>query len=287
MNQKKILGRGLNSLIPQRTVGVFAKPVFQFASEGQILKVPVDKVFPNPKQPRKDFGHQSLEELINSIREHGIIQPLIVVEAGDGYELIAGERRLRSAKILGLKTVPVIVRKAKEQEKLELALIENIQRQNLNPIEEAVAYQRLIDEFSLTQEEAAKRVGKSRSVVANALRLLVLPEEIQKALMENKIYEGHAKVLAGLPTAKEQLAFFRKIMKSKLTVGETEKTVKENKPESLTKPNYNPGVKDKEDILRRLLGTKVKIEERGGKGKISIDFYSLEELNNIIKKINK
>ena len=196
------LGKGLSSLIPPKIdKEIFSKASAILPGEERISQIPVDKIKANPHQPRSNFDHESLEDLTNSIKEHGILQPLILAPAGNNYQVIAGERRWRAAQLLNLKTVPAVVREMEEQQKLELALVENIQRQDLNPIEEAVAFQRLIDEFSLTQEEVSRRVGKSRAAVANTLRLLSLPAAIQKALMSGKINFSAARIIAGLPPA--------------------------------------------------------------------------------------
>lgn len=285
------LGRGLDSLIPKKTIFPTTpspdKPDETIGGE-RILQLSPSQIAVNPHQPRHEFGHADLEELINSIKEHGIFQPLIVTKEGMGYELIAGERRLRAAKILELPTVPAIVREANESQKLELAIIENVQRKNLNPIEEALAYQRLIDEFSLTQEDVAKKVSKSRAAVANTLRLLDLPTEVQEAISQEKISEGHAKVLAGIETPEEQLKFFKKIVEEELNVRETEKVVKESKPVSARTGKLPPlpdaEVLAQEEELRKKLGTKVKIEKKDGKGKIIVEFYSEEELRELINK---
>jgi len=280
------LGRGLNSLIP-------SKKVIQAFSEAEapqgvrLIDVPVKNIRPNPKQPREDFGYQDLEDLINSIKEHGILQPLIVTKIdGENYELIAGERRYRAAKFLNLRTVPAVVRTVKDQEKLELALVENIQRKNLNPIEEARAFSRLMQEFNLTQENVAERIGKSRPVVANALRLLGLPEEIQQALRSGKIKESHARTLLALSDEKSQIKYFAKILKGELSVRETENAVRRAKGVRQTKIN-NPILAAKEEAIRGALGTKVEIKKRGERGQVIIHFYSDEELNNLVKKISK
>lgn len=282
------LGRGLSSLIPPKKI-ITAEIKRELRAGGQFLDLPVQKIKPNPKQPREDFGYQELEDLINSIREHGILQPLIVSKVDeDGYELIAGERRLRAAKILNLKTVPVIVRTVRGQEKLELALIENIQRKDLNPIEEARAFQKLISEFGLTQEEVAKKIGKSRPVVANTLRLLTLPEEIQRALRDRKISESHARTLVSLSDSKKQLKYFEKILKNNLTLRQTEGAVKRARRGKIQEAsNFNPSLAAKEETLRNALGTKVEIKKRGQSGQILIHFYSDEELNGILRKITK
>jgi ParB family chromosome partitioning protein len=227
-----------------------------------------------------------LNDLAESIKEHGIISPLIATRHGDRFELIAGERRLRSAKLIGLKTVPVIIREENEQKKLEVALIENLQRENLNPLETARAYKRLIDEFNITQEEAAKKVGKARSSVANALRLLALPLEVQEALDSGKISEAHAKYLLGIDGQEKQLVMLKKILRHDLTVAQTDKEIKRL---GGTKAAKNKDYFDqaKEDELSEALSTKVEIKRQGRGGKIIIDFYSDEELGEILTKIRK
>lgn len=281
------LGRGLNSLIPPKKISQAFSSGVEAAPQGvRLVDVPVKNIRPNPKQPREDFGYQDLEDLINSIKEHGILQPLVVTKIdGENYELIAGERRYRAAKFLNLKTVPAIVRTAKDQEKLELALIENIQRKNLNPVEEAKAFQRLMNEFNLTQEEVSQRVGKSRSVVANTLRLLGLPEEILQALRSGKIKESHGRTLLSLPDNKAQLKYFSKILKSEVNVRDMEGVAR--KARGVKQRKVEPALVAKEELLRSVFGTKVEIKKRGNKGQIIIHFYSDEEYSDIIKKISK
>ncbi len=292
---KSGLGRGLNSLIPNRINNEIdeaekVKEVFDDSSE-KVRQLEIDRIAVNPWQPREHFDHSQLEDLVNSIKQHGILQPLIVSPAeGGNFQLIAGERRLKAASILELKTVPCLVRDTEKLEKLELALIENIQRANLNPIEEAKAYQKLIDEFDLTQEEVGSRVGKKRATVSNALRLLDLSEEIQQALKENKITTGHAKVILSAEAEEVRQKLFKKILKFNLTVRETEGEVKSAKggPASGGKGHEKDiEIKEKEDILRKALGTKVTINKKGEAGSITIDFYSQEELNGIIDKIKE
>lgn len=285
------LGRGLSSLIPPKRIvkslSELEKPEITLGVK--LLELPVKNIRPNPKQPREDFGYQELEDLINSIREHGILQPLIVSKTdGENYELIAGERRLRAAKVLNLKTVPAIVRTARNQEKLELALIENIQRKDLNPVEEARAFQRLMDEFGLTQEEVAKRIGRSRPAVANTVRLLGLPAEIQQALRSGKIKESHARTLLALNDPKKQLKYFVRILKNDLTLRETESAIKKVKgTNGKRRAISNPNLSAKEESLRSVLGTKVEIKKRGRAGQIVIHFYSEEELNGLVKRLSK
>lgn len=287
------LGRGLGSLIPNKKVIDSAvseeyKPLL-IDDTKQVVEVPLDRIDVNPHQPRQVFNHADLEDLINSIRDYGIIQPLIVTKQDNRYELIAGERRLRAAKILELKTVPCLVRQADEQQKLELALIENIQRANLNPIEEAIAYQRLADQFNLNQEQVADRVGKSRSVIANTIRLLDLPEEVQKALIDKKITEGHARVIAGIDDPQEQLTFLAKILEYNFTVRDAEKESRKLQPvtRKAHRPAFDPVMESLKDRLRANLSTKVEIKKKSGKGQIIINFYSEEEFNDIVNKISE
>lgn len=286
--QKGGLGKGLASLIPSKVLQPSAvDPEITVGGE-QIVHVSVAGITPNPNQPRREFNEQALQELAASIKEYGILQPLVVTEVGDGtYEIVAGERRYRAAKLLHLDTVPVIVREAGELEKLELGLIENIQRQDLNPIERAEAYHRLIDEFNLTQEEAAERVGKTRSYLANALRLLTLPTEIQVAVAQGKVSEGHARVIAGLPTEKEQMEFYRQVLDHKLTVRQTEDAARKVSVKNYTRRAVvkDPALLEKEAILRQFFGTKVKIKKTGSAGQIEIQFFSEEELEGIMKRL--
>lgn len=279
------LGKGLSSLIPPKIdKKLFAKNSEVIGGEETIRQVPIVKIKSNPFQPRSDFGHESLEELTNSIKEHGILQPLILTSINDGYQVIAGERRLRAAQLLELKTVPSIIRDVKEQQKLELALVENIQRKDLNPIEEAVAYQRLIDEFNLTQEAVAKRVGKSRSVITNTLRLLTLPTEIQKALISGKVNYSTARVIVGLPP-QERLKFFQKVLKQDLTVRAVEGQARKVVVKRHFRTTKDPNLAALEEKLQAVLGTKVTVKKSGETGQIMIEFYSGEELEEIIKKI--
>jgi len=300
------LGRGLASLIPQK------KPSYAKATDGEpaenssqipakvqteslqddFLEVPIEKIATNPQQPRHDFDEKELQELADSIKEHGIIQPLVVTKiAPEQYELIAGERRLKAAKLAGLALVPVIIREeAGEREKLELALVENIQRHDLNVIEEARAYKKLIEEFDLTQEDIAARVAKSRSAVANKVRLLNLPIEIQRALSEGKITEGHARSILAIENPEKQRALFELILKENLTVREVEEKVKEitvsTHQRRLGGVAPNLEYKEKEEQIASALGTKVAIKKSGGGGKIIIEFYSLEELEGIVHKVS-
>jgi len=284
------LGRGLGSLIPpkaERAPAPAAETAVAVSAPGsrgenQVLHVPVSQIVANPQQPRSVFRHRELEELTNSIREHGIIQPLVVSpRSGGGYELIAGERRLRAAKLLNLPFVPVIVRSAAAREKLLLALIENIQRQDLNAIEEAGAYVKLAEEFGLTQEGVAQKVGKARSTVANTIRLLELPPEIQQAIGSGELSAGNARAILGLKDDKSRLAFFRKIMGRKTTTREAEAGVRK----TAGGKRQDPAIAAAEEQIRNALGAKVEIRKRGGRGSVVVAFYSEEEYQALVAKL--
>ncbi|MCU0680022.1 MAG: ParB/RepB/Spo0J family partition protein [Planctomycetes bacterium] len=283
------LGRGLGSLIPQKKPLIFNPAVnnerMVIDPHDQILHVVPEKISVNPFQPRHNFSESAIEELKASIKEHGIIQPLIVTQKEDGFELIAGERRLRSAMALQLKTVPVIVRDANRQKKMEIALIENLQREDLNPIETAIAYKRLMEEFNIGQDEVARRVSKARPSITNSLRLLNLPEEIQKALSEGLISEGHAKYLLGLDSEKKQLEVFRKITQYNLSVAETSKTIKHIGGTKAARIKENYADHEREERLRQFFGNKVEIKRKGKGGEIVISFFDDEALSEILSKI--
>lgn len=251
-----------------------------------VAKVPIHKIAPNPEQPRVQFDADKLGELAQSIQEHGILQPLIVTRKGENYELIAGERRLQASKQAGLTEVPVIIREADDRTKLELAIIENTQRHNLNPIEEAKAYLRLTEEYGLHQEEVAKKMGKSRSVVANTVRLLHLPVEIQRAMIEGKISEGHAKALLAIENPEKQRALFDMILKSGLTVRETEVQARTISVRTHVRKEtvLSPELSERIEKLREKLGTKVKIAQSGNGGRIIIEYYSPEELQEMFQR---
>lgn len=302
MAQQYGLGRGLASLIPPKknpdTAQAAPTPVVAPSALPPVTvshpdvpltrEIAIGDIVPNPHQPRLHFDEAKLVELTDSIKEHGILQPLVVSTLGEGkYELIAGERRLQAGKRAGLTTVPVVVREADNQGKLELAIIENIQRHDLNPIEEAKAYLRLTDEFGLHQDEVAKKMGKSRPNVSNTLRLLTLPVEIQRAIIEGKISEGHAKALLSIENPEKQRALFELIIKEELTVRETEEKAREVSVRShvRTAREQAPEIAAKEEWLTEQLGTKVKIQPKGKGGKITIEFYSNEELNGILGRL--
>lgn len=284
MNTRPALGKGLSSLIPHKQT--FTEQVI-FSACKEILDIPVGDVRENPRQPRFHFSPSDLEDLIGSIKEHGILQPLVVTFSNGKYELIAGERRLRAARTLGLKTVPVIVRDATEQQKLELALIENIQRQDLNPVEEAIAYRALIDEFNLTQDAVAARVGKNRSTVANTVRLLDLPDIILDALKDGCISKSHARTLLAETDEKKQLTLFEQMLQGGVTVRQVEARVSGKGKRMARTQGKDPNIAAHEKYLREILGTKVNITEANGKGKIEITFYSRPELMDLLEFLSE
>lgn len=279
----KGLGRGLDALIPTSKEDVEVEKVSIDAGEESEIKI--SDIKPNPHQPRRHFDEGSLKELAASIKEHGILQPLVVSKEKDGYVLIAGERRLRAAKLAGFSKVSVILRTTREQQKLELALIENVQRADLNVLEEAGSYKKMIDEFNMTQDEVAKKVGKSRSSIANVLRLLTLPIEVKKGLREGKITEGHARTVLALPTVEQQVALYNQIISGKLNVRQAESKVKRGGKS--TSGEVDLELKDLEGKLEKTLGSKVKIQKKGKGGKIMIEYYSDEELERITKKLTR
>jgi ParB family chromosome partitioning protein len=275
MGRRSGLGKGLEALIP-----VTEEP------RGSVTQVPVSAIMPNPMQPRTVLDADSLAELAASIREHGLIQPLIVTQQGpERYQLIAGERRLQAAHMAGLATVPVIVKEATPQQVLELALVENIQRADLNPLEEAAAFRQLVEEFGLTQEQVAERVGKSRVAVTNTMRLLRLPAEVKQALADGAIREGHARALLALPTAEAQVAVLKTVTGKALSVRQTEELVRrflaEPPPKKAEEP-VSPEAQALEEEFRDTLGTKVNLyRNRKGRGRLVIHFFSEEELQAI------
>ena len=281
MKKTSVLGKGLASLIPESE--------FQGNDKEQVMNVDINLIKPNKEQPRKNFDDEKLMELANSIKEHGIIQPIIVKEKDNIYTIIAGERRWRAAKHLNLKEVPVIVKDLTEREVVEISLIENIIRENLNPIEEAMAYKRLLKEFNLTQEEISKQVSKSRSAIANALRLLNLDERIQGYLIEGVISEGHGRAILGLENKDEQYVVAQRVIDENLNVRQTESLVKnygkgQTVKESVRKPIEDIYYKDIKVRLENHFNTKVTINNNSkNKGKIEIEYYSPEDLQRIIE----
>ena len=279
------LGRGLGSLIPAMTIKRANEEILVETGE-QVLQIPINQIEPNPEQPRKNFSHLEMEELIDSIRECGIIQPLILTKIDSNqYQIIAGERRWRAAKVLELITVPAIIRSVKDNEKLSISLLENIQRKDLNAMEKAKGYQHLIDEFNLTQEQISKKIGKSRSSIANTLRLLTLPEQIQKAIEQERITEGHAKALLSTDNEEKQKALLKRILGLGLTVRETEKITAGKRIRK--RIELDPDILNKEKALSEALGTKVKIIRKNKKIKVVIELYQDKELDELIKRIIK
>jgi len=277
----KGLGKGLDALIPgSSSAGADEKTS---TTEARVNLIDV-----NPHQPRTVFDEGELSELSASIKKHGVLQPLVVSPKEDHFELIAGERRLRAAKMAGLEKVPVVVREAGDHEKLEIALIENIHRSDLNAIDEALSYRKLIEEFNYTQEQVAENVGKSRATVANKIRLLSLPIDIKKALKEGKITEGHGRALLSIDGAKEQMAAFEKILSGDLNVRDTEKRAQSQKSKTGSQnipTEHDLTLKQLANDLGAYLGAKVKIKHTSKNGKIEIEYYSAEELARIYQKI--
>lgn len=272
------LGRGLSSLIPQRAV-----------SESAIVDVPLARVRPNPYQPRRHIDDAGLEELAASIREHGVLQPILVTETLDGYQLIAGERRVRASRLAGLERIPALVRQLAARDQLEVALVENIQRSDLDPIEEALAYRQLIDEFGLTQERVAERVGKARATVANTLRLLELHADVQAAIGDGRLTEGHGRALAGLPVP-GQAQVLGTVLAQGMSVRQTEELVRrlrEPRPAKAAPatPRLDPDLERVEEHLREQLGTKVSLSRSRTGGRIVIEYYSDEELARLYERL--
>jgi ParB family chromosome partitioning protein len=302
MSQNYGLGRGLSSLIPKKNYSANANLPGSFQKitgddeEGKrsfllrgksIIEVDINQIVPNPHQPRLYFNEEKINELAASIKEHGVIQPLIVTQSGAKFELVAGERRFEASKKAGLLKVPVIIREAGEKEKLELAITENVQRHDLDPIEEGKAYKKLMDEFEMSQDEVAVKMGKSRSAISNKIRLLSLPVEIQKALIFGEISEGHAKAILAMPNQEKQRALFEMIKKNGLTVRQVEEKTKEVSVKSHSRVvNTDPQIKELENKLMGIFGTKVKLSKSGRGGKIVIEYYSDEELKGILGRIS-
>ena len=298
--KKNGLGKGLDSLITNKvntakTTTATTKPAVkkdEKVVEGVLVNI--NKVEPNREQPRKNFDEDALLELAESIKQFGVLQPLLVQQKDDYYEIIAGERRWRAAKLANLKEVPVIIKKLTEQEVVEISLIENIQRENLNPIEEAIAYKRLLTEFHLKQDEVAERVSKSRTAVTNSMRLLKLDERVQQMVIDDMITTGHARALLGIEDVEKQFATAQKIFDENLSVRETEKLVKKiqnNKDipvekKKVSDPAMEAIYHDLEEKMKSILGTKVAINKKDDqKGKIEIEYYSMDELDRIIDLI--
>ncbi len=279
------LGKGLGALIPDLDAGDLGR-------SSNLREIRVNQIRPNPFQPREDFDPQSLEELKSSIQQMGVIQPVTVRETDSGFELIAGERRLRAVRDLGFDTIPAyILAVTNDEEMLELSLIENIQRENLNPIDEARGYRRLINECHLTQEEVARKVGKDRATVANMLRLLKLPDPVQEALRRGEVSTGHARALLALPSRGKQVTLCQRVARERLSVRQVERLVKSElsgpkKTKKAAKDDAPPFIREAEDALRRSLGTQVRIHrKRGKRGWIEVEFYSDADLERLLELI--
>lgn len=282
--KKQALGRGLGALIPEIEKSQERSKDFFYCD--------IEMIRPNRFQPRMQFAEDELAELCQSIKEQGILQPLLVREENDGFELIAGERRLRAAKKAGLTQVPVIIKRIEDAKLLELSIVENIQRANINPIEESEAYHRLITEFNLTQDEVATRVGKSRSAVANFLRLRQLPDPIKTSIQEDKLSMGHARALLGIDNPSQQMAAWRAVVKKNLSVRETEDLIRtlkaeKKKPKVSRKGTEAIHLQSLADDLSRHFGTKVVIKRRGQVGRVEIEFYSDDDLDRLIARLQQ
>lgn len=276
MAERQALGRGLEALFPE--AGLEDRPV--------IMRCPIEQVVPNRFQPRRRFDPERLQELAESVKSAGVVEPLIVRRAASGYELIAGERRWRAAQLAGLAEVPVVVREVSDREALQLTLVENIQREDLNALELAEACQRLLSEFELTQEALAAWLGKDRATIANHLRLLKLPQEVKDALMEGRITMGHARALLALDSPEQQREALAEILRRDLSVRATEQLVQRDRaPQEPARPvsRPDPNLRAVEESLRRALGTKVRIKGRQGRGTIEIAYYSAAELQRLIE----
>jgi ParB family chromosome partitioning protein len=277
--KKMALGKGLGALIPE--VQTVREP------RGDYFYCDIDLIRPNRYQPRQRFAEDELEELRDSIKEQGILQPLLVRKDKNGYELIAGERRLRAAKLAGLDQVPVVIKKISDSKLLEMSIVENIQRENFNPIEEAEAYHRLIAEFSLTQDQAANRVGKSRSAVANFLRLRQLPDPIKESIRDGSLSMGHARALLGITATEQQLSTWRAVVGKNLSVRQTEALIRrlksqKKRPKVTATSSEDRYFSEMAEELSRHFGTKVLIRKSGQRGKLEIDFYSHDDLDRLI-----
>jgi len=280
--KRMALGKGLGALIPE----------FGQEESKTILSCGIEEIVPNRSQPRKHFDESKLQELTESIKEKGILEPLIVRRVGQGYELIVGERRWRAAQKAGLKEVPVLVKEVEGSDSLEISLIENLQREDLNPIEEAEAFKRLTEEFNISQGDLSTRIGKDRTTITNALRLLKLPLEVKNQLLQNRITAGHARAILSLETKEKQKEFCALIIRKGLSVREAEAMAKRwsERPKRRVTPEQKRGdleiqLNSLQDSLRRYLGTKVRITQNGKRGKIEIEYYSLDDLERIVETI--
>lgn len=282
MSKKFALGKGLGALIPEESI---------VEEKSNNLLIPLNKIKSNSDQPRKNFDSDKIVELAESIKHHGIIQPLILKRVADEYIIVAGERRWRAAKSLGLKEVPAIIMDLSDKQVLEISLIENIQRQDLNPIEEAMAYKKLLSDFKLTQEELSKRIGKSRTAITNSMRLINLDERVQVYLIEGVISEGHGRALLAISDGDKQYELSQRVIDEKLSVREIERIVKNiltdnDKPKEKVNKELNSYYRDIKDRLQEYFGTKVNLSNKKNRGKIEIEYYSEEDLQRILDIIN-
>lgn len=285
--KKRALGRGLEQLFNSENLDYnsFEKQIYDTTSSDEIIELNLDEIRSNPYQPRKIFKEDSLKELAESIKVNGVFQPIIVKKSIKGYDLVAGERRFRASKLAGKQTIPAIIRDFSENQMMEIALLENLQRENLNVIEEALAYKSMIEKLNLTQEELSNKVSKSRSHITNILGLLRLPNEIQKMLINNELTMGHARVLSKLENEEKMLEYAKMIVENKLPVRQTEEiTVEEERKNKINKPikEVNKDYKYVEDLLREKLDTKVKVKDK----KIEINFTNVADLNRILEILN-
>lgn len=283
MGKKLALGKGLSALIPDES--------YSNENKNNTLTISINKIKSDKDQPRKSFNSEKIAELTESIKTHGVIQPLILRKVDDDqYIIVAGERRWRAAKIAGLKELPAIIMDLSESEILEISLIENIQRQDLNPIEEAIAYKKLIDDFKMTHEELSKRIGKSRTSITNTMRLINLDERVQQYIIEGVISEGHGRALLGIKDAEIQYELAQQIIDEKLSVRELEKLIRKimepTNKKDINKQELNPYYKEIKNQLQDYFGTKVNISNKNNKGKIEIEYYSEDDLQRILDIIN-
>jgi len=280
MVSKRGLGKGLGALIPEG----------EESDRNSIVEIKITDIEANDRQPRKAFNDETLVDLSESIKEHGVVQPIIVRKLGSSYQIIAGERRWRAARLAGKKTIPAIVKECSDLEVMELALIENLQREDLNSIEEATAYKSLIEEYNMTQDEISKKIGKSRPAIANSLRLLQLPQEIKNMIAEGKISQGHARALLSISGEKKQIDMAEKIIAQQLNVRQIEKLAKDTKQKrkkEVLPDAYQIEINQLEERLRAALGTKVTIHHKKNKGSIEIEYYSDEEFDRIFDLLEK
>jgi len=277
---RKALGKGLYALLSEETKTALD------VEKKDLMHLKVEEIRANPFQPRTDL-QENLTELVNSIKENGVLQPIVVRQRSDGFELVVGERRLRAAKEAGLTTIPAIIKDLSEPEMLELALVENIQRTDLNPVDEALGYKRLVDEFNLTHDEIAEKVGKDRSTVTNALRLLTLPPKVRDYISQRKISAGHARALLAITNRHDQEIFCERIIEEGLSVRAVEKLCTPKKRRTVPILQRDVNIEALEDMLQQYLGSRVDIEKRNGRGNIRVQFYSDEDLDRIIKIITQ